>query len=109
MRPENPTPPNGIIAASDLLLRQSDLPSSAAEHARLIGESGDLLLKLLGDILDFSKIEAGQLEFERRPFVLSALVTDTIALIAPKAATGSVVITSSTAPDVGTHFEGDSY
>jgi signal transduction histidine kinase len=103
------TPLNGIVASADLLLRRVDLPREAAEHARLIGESGDLLLKLLGDILDFSKIEAGQLEFERRPFVLSALVTDTIALIAPKAATGSVVITSSTAPDVGTHFEGDSY
>ena len=53
------TPLNGIIASSDLLRQRHDLPPEVAEHMRLIGDSGDLLLRLLGDILDFSKIEAG--------------------------------------------------
>ncbi len=103
------TPLNGIIASSDLLLRRPDLSPEAAEHARLIAESGDLLLKLLGDILDFSKIEAGQLEFERRPFDLEPLVVDTVALIAPRAAASGVRLESSVAPGVGPHVEGDSY
>jgi len=62
------TPLNGIIACADLLSRRSDLPGGAADQVRLVAESGDILLKLLGDILDFSKIEAGQLQLERRAF-----------------------------------------
>jgi signal transduction histidine kinase len=103
------TPLNGIIASSDLLIRRSDLSPAAAEHARLISDSGDLLLNLLGDILDFSKIEAGQLTLERRAFELLSIVADTVALVAPKANTGSVQIDSAVASDISPFLEGDSY
>jgi signal transduction histidine kinase len=103
------TPLNGIVASADLLLRRNDLSSEAADQARLIAESGDLLLKLLGDILDFSKIEAGQLEFERHPFALPPLVADTVALIEPKAAAGGVKLSAEVAPNVRSHYAGDSF
>jgi signal transduction histidine kinase/CheY-like chemotaxis protein len=103
------TPLNGIIASSDLLLRRSDLPPDAAEHVRLVAESGDLLLKLLGDILDFTKVEAGQLTLEKHSFDLAATVADTLALVAPKAAAGGVHLGHTLAPGIALHREGDSY
>jgi signal transduction histidine kinase/CheY-like chemotaxis protein len=103
------TPLNGIIASSDLLLRRGDLPLEASEHIRLVAESGDLLLKILGDILDFSKIEAGQLELEKQPFELAAIVSDTVSLVAPRAAATEVQLDFNVAPALPRYVEGDSY
>ncbi|MCC5024399.1 MAG: hypothetical protein J6386_17125 [Candidatus Synoicihabitans palmerolidicus] len=75
------TPLNGVIASTDLLLRRQDLPADATEQIRIVFESGELLLKLIGDILDFPKIEAGQLELEERPFDLRLHLTDSLAMI----------------------------
>jgi CheY-like chemotaxis protein/nitrogen-specific signal transduction histidine kinase len=103
------TPLNGIIGSSDLLQHRTDLPEPAREHVRLIAESGDLLLRLLGDILDFSKIEAGQLTLEQRSFELAPTVSDTVALVAAKSTAGSLRFESRLAPDLPRHVEGDSY
>jgi signal transduction histidine kinase/FixJ family two-component response regulator len=103
------TPLNGIIASSDLLRRRPDLPREASEYTRLISESGDLLLRLLGDILDLSKIEAGQLALETRPFALTPVVADTVALLATKAAAGSLHLEFSVAPDLPRFVAGDSH
>jgi signal transduction histidine kinase/CheY-like chemotaxis protein len=103
------TPLNGIVASSDLLRQRRDLPPAAAENVRIIAESGDLLLRLIGDILDFSKIEAGQLELEQHPFEVTPLVADTITLLGAKAAADRVQLTFAVAADVPAHFAGDSY
>ncbi len=103
------TPLNGIIASADLLLHRNDLPGEAAEHARLIAESGDHLLRLLGDILDFSKIEEGKLTLEKQPFELLSLVEDAVALIAAKSSHAGVQIALSAPPDLPVLVEGDSY
>ncbi len=103
------TPLNGIIASSDLLLRRPDLPPAVADHARLISESGDLLLRLLGDILDFSKIEAGQLALEKHPFELVSTIGTTVALVAPRAALGPIQLDFTVAPSLAQFLEGDSY
>jgi signal transduction histidine kinase/CheY-like chemotaxis protein len=103
------TPLNGIIASSDLLARRTDLSPEATEHSRLISESGELLLKLIDDILDFSKIEAGQLSLENHPFDLGATITDSVALVAPRAAAGQLAIDVDVAADVPPHVEGDSH
>src|SRR5262249_30220155 len=68
-----------------------------------------LLLRLLGDILDFSKIEAGQLVLEKHAFELGGMVADTVALIAPRAAAGSVQLDFEIAPTLPKSVEGDSY
>ena len=103
------TPLNGIIASSDLLSRRPDLTPVAAEHVRLISNSGDLLLKLLGDILDFSKIEAGQLELEKHLFDVSAMVGDAMGLVGPRASAGSVSLNFTVDPTISRYLEGDSY
>jgi len=103
------TPLNGIIASSDLLMRRSDLSPEAEQHARLISESGDLLLNLLGDILDFSKIEAGQLALEKHAFELVSTVENTMELVATKAVLGSVRLDATVASDLSKYLEGDSY
>jgi signal transduction histidine kinase/CheY-like chemotaxis protein len=103
------TPLNGIIASTDLLMRRSDLPADARDHVRVVFESGDLLLKILSDILDFSKIEAGQVVLEARPFDLQPTVDDTVALMAHRAAEGSVRLEVAVAPGLARWFEGDSH
>jgi signal transduction histidine kinase/AmiR/NasT family two-component response regulator len=103
------TPLNGIIASSDLLMRRGDLSAQTSEHARLISESGDLLLKLLGDILDFSKIEAGQITLEKHSFELAPTISDIVALMANRAAVGNVQLELSIAPELSRCYEGDSY
>ena len=87
------TPLNGIIATADVLRQRPDLAPADAEQVRLIADSGELLLQLIGDILDFSKIEAGKLVLEEHTFELSSLVADTTAMLA------------TTAERVGLHFE----
>lgn len=103
------TPLNGIIAASELILRQPELPPKAIEHTRLVTESGELLLKLIGDILDFSKIEAGELSFESHPFRLRSLVRDTTALIETRAASQNIKIEQTIAPELAEYYAADSF
>ncbi|WP_414664315.1 ATP-binding protein [Horticoccus sp. 23ND18S-11] len=103
------TPLNGIIASSDLLRHRNDVPASAAEHVRVISESGDLLLRLLSDILDLSKIEARQLSLEEHPFDLALTLADTVALLNGNASTGRVRLSYQVAANVPAHVAGDSY
>ena len=103
------TPLNGIIASSELLLGRRDLSPGAIENARVIAESGELLLKLIGDVLDLSKIEAGLLELEKQPFELSRLVEDCTGLMVAKAAQGGVRLESSLDPRLSGSFHGDGF
>ncbi len=103
------TPLNGIIAASELIQRHPQLPAEADEHARLVTESGELLLKLLGDILDFSKIEAGELRLEAHPFRLKPLLVDTMALIETRAASQNISLGYTIGGDLSESFSGDSF
>jgi signal transduction histidine kinase/DNA-binding NarL/FixJ family response regulator len=103
------TPLNGIIASSDLLCHREDLTPAAAEHVRIIAESGDLLLKLLGDILDLSKIEARQLHVEQHPFALATTVADAAGLLASKAVAGGVEFSYKVDANLPPHVTGDSY
>ncbi|HWA87383.1 MAG TPA: ATP-binding protein [Opitutus sp.] len=103
------TPLNGIIGSAELLRQRDDLSPAAAEHVRVIADSGDLLLRLLGDILDFSKIEAGQLEIEQRAFALGPVLADTLSLLAGRAAAAAVDFKCDLAPALSTHVVGDSH
>ncbi|WP_138223327.1 ATP-binding protein [Nibricoccus aquaticus] len=104
------TPLNGIIASADLMARRGDLPAEVNEQVRIVGESGDLLLRLLGDILDFSKIEAGQVVLEKHAFEVGTTVADTVSLMSHRAVAGAVEIGMTIEDGLArTFFEADSH
>lgn len=57
------TPINGMLGMAELLL-DTALDSKQQHFAKIIQESGDLLLGIVNNVLDFSKIEANKLELE---------------------------------------------
>ena len=87
------TPLNGILGMADLLL-DTPLTPEQLTYAKAAKTSGETLLSLIEEILDFSKIEAGKLELEARPFALSALVEETVELLAPRAQAKNIEIAS---------------
>ena len=100
------TPMNGIIGTISLLL-DSDLPQEYREDLQTIQECGEALLVLVNDILDLSKIEAEKMALEHAPFVLSDLVKEVLAVVAPQAAARGLEISKSIAPGLPSTWIGD--
>jgi signal transduction histidine kinase/CheY-like chemotaxis protein len=100
------TPLNGILGMTDLLL---DTPLSPEQqtYARAVKTSGDALLGLIEEILDFSKIEAGRLDLESVSFDLTALVTDVVELIAPRAQAKGIEVAADIGESVPVRVAGD--
>lgn len=79
------TPLNGLLGMIALSL-DSPLNGEQRQQLAIAHDSGKVLVELLNDILDLSKFDAGQLELERIPFDLGALVEDTANLLSQNAA-----------------------
>ncbi|WP_397451988.1 response regulator [Pseudomonas sp. NA-150] len=79
------TPLNGLLGMLSLSL-DSSLTAEQRQQLSIAHDSGKVLVELLNDILDLSKFDAGQLELERIPFDLGALVEDTANLLSQNAA-----------------------
>jgi len=79
------TPLNGIIGMATLLAGMR-LDAEQAEMNRVVVQSAETLLTIISDILDFSKIEAGKLGIRPAPMSLRKTIEDTLALLAPLAA-----------------------
>jgi PAS domain S-box-containing protein len=100
------TPLNGILGMADLLL-DTPLTPEQVTYAKAAKTSGETLLSLIEEVLDFSKIEAGKLDLEMRPFALSALVEETVELLAPRAQAKSIEIASFVDERLPTNVAGD--
>ena len=79
------TPLNGLLGMIALSL-DGPLTAEQQQQLSIAHDSGKVLVELLNDILDLSKFDAGQLELERIPFDLGALVEDTANLLSQNAA-----------------------
>ena len=79
------TPINGIVGMAEILL-ETPLDAEQNEMGQLIKSSADNLVVIINDILDFAKIEAGKFRIVAANFELRALVEETMALLAPRAA-----------------------
>jgi signal transduction histidine kinase/CheY-like chemotaxis protein/HPt (histidine-containing phosphotransfer) domain-containing protein len=100
------TPMNAIIGLSNILSRM-DINPKAKELAGVVNSSSHNLLTLLNDILDFSKIEAGELTLENIPFDLHQMVSQTIILQTPVAASKGLALKNAVDADIPPSLMGD--
>lgn len=70
------TPLNSILILANLLgdNKGNNLTAKQVEYAKIIGNSGTDLLKLINDILDLSKIEAGKIDLAIEQVAVSKIV-----------------------------------
>ncbi|UCV14446.1 ATP-binding protein [Quatrionicoccus australiensis] len=79
------TPMNGILGMAQLLLSPGLKEHEREDFARIILNSGQMLLGLLNDILDLSKVEAGELKLESIAFDPQQLLQEVVALFSEAA------------------------
>ena len=99
------TPLNGLLGMLSLSL-DGPLSSEQRQQLSVAHASGKVLVRLLNDVLDLSKFESGQMELERIPFDLGALIEDATALLSQSAAPG-VELTCLIDPGLPTQVTGD--
>lgn len=92
------TPLTGLTGLIDLL-RQADLPLEARNIVRMMDESADHMLSVIGDVLDISKIEAGMMEFSAAPFLPRDEIAQSISLFSGRAEEKGLTLT--------THLDGE--
>jgi signal transduction histidine kinase/CheY-like chemotaxis protein len=78
------TPLNGVLGMAQVLETTSLTPAQR-ETLRMIHDSGDLLMAIIGDILDLSRIEVGQISLDPAPQPLAGLLSGTVELFKPRA------------------------
>jgi signal transduction histidine kinase len=96
------TPLNAIIGFSDIMVLEMFGPINNQrylEYAKLVNESGSLLLDLINDLLDMSKIEAGKYELYLEDFQVSEPIDAALQMLSSRAAEKSLALSSVVEPE----------
>jgi two-component system cell cycle sensor histidine kinase PleC len=97
------TPLNAIIGFSEVIAGEFFGPTGSDRYRSYAGDihgAGRHLLALINDILDLSKAEAGKLDLHCETVDLSAIVRDSVTLIADKARTQGIRILTHFPPEL---------
>lgn len=101
------TPMNGVIGLTELAL-STRLTDEQRRYLEGVLESGEFMLSLINTILDFSKIEAGKLSLNPVEFRLRGELSDTIKVVALRAAEKGLELACDVKPNVPDYLLGDS-
>ncbi|MBX7156461.1 MAG: ATP-binding protein [Candidatus Kapaibacterium sp.] len=71
------TPLNAVIGFSQLLMKDSDIPSNKREYIEMMYNSANHLLDMINDVLDISKIEAGKMELSFDAMDVESILNET--------------------------------
>jgi len=100
------TPMNGIVGLSALLI-DTMLDRKQEKMVEVIQESAEALLGIIDETLDFAKLQRGQVQLERSPFDMSALIDGVTALMQPRAAAKGLELRSEMTGFTARRFVGD--
>jgi PAS domain S-box-containing protein len=102
------TPMNAVFGLLGLLAEEDNLTTQQQAWVKTAHQSGNVLLNLINDTLDFSKIDAGKLVLDTESFKLSSLIDTTLDMLAPKAESKGISLSSRLENTLPANIEGDS-
>lgn len=100
------TPINGILGFISLFAK-TELTAEQRQYLAPIEESARNLLKIINDVLDLSKIEAGRFSIDNEIFSFCDVVTSTVDLLRPMAASKGLHVTVDLDETIPRYLVGD--
>ncbi|MGF7174583.1 PAS domain-containing sensor histidine kinase [Azospirillum doebereinerae] len=97
------TPLTAVLGFAEILRDQLMGPPDNPRYREAAGQivtAGDYMLELINNLLDLARIEAGRMELYEEPCNLSLLVDATAAMMAERAARGSVSLNWDVPPEL---------
>ncbi|MDR1350331.1 MAG: response regulator [Zoogloeaceae bacterium] len=92
MNHELRTPLNAVIGFAQLMEKDAALSAKQQYNAEIISASARHLLTLINDILELTKIESGKTPLQREDTDLTELLTQTAAMLRPRAEQVGIVL-----------------
>ncbi len=101
------TPMNAVIGLTEIILRDPEINDNIRENVYNIKTAGNALITIINDILDFSKIESGKMEITPARYKISAIVNDTINVVAMRLIGKNVDLITRINPEIPKELVGD--